>query len=199
MAALARNSAFRDKRYTIPILTIDTLMAPYTTRLWSPGQLIIKDFSAAVSVGDKLTGGFKFDERGIGGYFEAKVVRVDPARKMMGAQFTWVSPDGLALLERNNQIPPEEAPLQVKSLFVNLMHNTINWSLTGLLADRFFTPLDPGHQIRGLIRIAKSLQVGMFTASVIRVNMERHTLALKFNELPPDTFALLENAMKKSG
>lgn len=199
MAAPARNSAFRDKRYTIPVLTVDMLTPPYLTRLWSPTQLIIKDFAGTIAVGDRLTGGFKFDERAVGGYFEAKVVRVDTTRKMIGAQFTWLSPEGQALLERNNQIPAEEAPLQSKTLIVNLMHSTINWSLSGLLADQFFTEMPPGQQVRGLIRISKSVQAGVFNALVIRVNMERHTLALKFGTLPPDTFALLENAMKKSG
>ena len=118
---------------------------------------------------------------------------------MIGAQFTWVSPDGQSLLERNNEIRAEEAPLQSKTLIVNLMHSTINWSLSGLLADQFFTEMPPGQQVRGLIRISKSVQAGVFNALVIRVNMERHTLALKFGNLPPDTFALLENAMKKSG
>lgn len=175
------------------------LTPPHLTRLWSPSQLIIKDFSGAISVGNRLSGGFKFDERAASGYFEAEVVRVDHARKMIGVKFTWLSPDGQAMLERNNQILPEEAPLQVRALIVNLMHSTINWSLSGLLADQFFTELPPGQQVRGLIRIAKSIQAGLFNATVIRVNMERHTLALRFGALPPDTFALLEAAMKKSG
>jgi len=175
------------------------LAAPHATRLWSPSQLIIKDFNGTIAVGNRLAGGFKFDGRKTGGYFEAEVVRVDLARNMVGAKFTWLSAEGQQLLEINNEILPEDAPFQVKPLMVTLMHNTINWSLTGLLADKFFTELQTGHQVRGLIRIAKSIQAGVFEATVIRANMERHTLALKFSYLPPDTFALLEVAMKKSG
>jgi hypothetical protein len=171
---------------------------PLTTRLWSPTQLILRDFVSPVSIDDKISGGFTFEERGIDGYFEAKVSRIDAARKMIGAQFTWLNPSGQSLLEQNNEILEAAAPQQTRTLRVTLMHSTINWSLTGLLASQYFTDHSPGHQMRGLIRIAKSEDIGAFTASVIRVNMERHTLALKFGPLPSDTFALLENAMKKS-
>lgn len=195
--ATTLRGAHRDKRYTIPILTVDMLQPAHETRLWSTKQIILRDFTGRIGEGARISGGFRFEERGPQGFFEAQVARVDPSRKMLGAAINWLSADGEKMLELNNQVKPEEAPLQVKTLRVNLMHSSINWSLSGMLVDQFFTDLPGGQQVRGLVRLQKSLQAAVFPATVIRANLERHTLALKFNSLPPETFALLENAMKK--
>jgi hypothetical protein len=193
-------AAFRDKRYTIPVLLIDVFEKVFETRLWSLSQLILPEYEGGLQKDAIFTGAFNFEDRpGETGLFEAKVARLDPVKQLLGAAFTWVSKPGAALLEGvNAERKPDAPPGSAPKLRVTLTHRTINWSLSGCLLDQYYGGLKDGEAFNGLIRIEKAQESGTFTGAVIRANHERHTLAVKFHTLSPDTFELLEVGMKKS-
>jgi hypothetical protein len=194
----ASNPSHRDKRYAAPNLLVDLLDAVNETSLWSPAQLILKNFEGDLIADETFTGAFSFEGEEACGLFEARALRVDPARKMVGAEFLWVSKPGrdvMALMaERRKADGLDENP----TMRITVTHRTINWSLTGMLLERYRGDLQTGQPFRGMIRIEKTQEPGSFCASVIRADHERHTLALKFQELPPGSFTLLEAAIKKS-
>ena len=192
---MAAPSPVRDKRYRIPVLSVDLFQEPYETQLWSPSQFILKDFRGGFKADQKFNGAFRFKGIDMFGLFTAKASRVDTFRQMLGAEFEWLSEDGKELMQRAAMLPrTEEGP---PVMIISMTHHTINWSLSGMLLENFYWEAKPKSIVRGLIRIERLKESSTFSASVIRVNHDLHTLALRFEPLPPATFSLLENAMKK--
>lgn len=193
-------AAFRDKRYTIPLLSVDLFEKVLETRLWSFSQTIIPKYEGKMPQGSSFTGAFTFEGYTPAfGLFEAKAVRVDTAKQMVGAEFTWISKQGFELLEKLNATRKPDMPaIEVPKLRITLTYPTINWSLSGCLVHQYWGGLNDGEQFNGLIRIEKAQESGVFTGTVIRYNEERHTLAVKFTSLSSETFELLETSMKKN-
>jgi hypothetical protein len=192
---MAGPSPVRDKRYRIPVLSVDLFQEPYETPLWSATQFILKDFRGGFKADQKFNGAFRFKGQDMFGLFTAKAVRVDQFRQMLGAEFERVSDDGIELMKVAAAMPrTEEGP---PLMIVSMTHNTINWSLSGLLLENFYWDAKPKSIVRGLIRVERQKDSATFSASVIRANREYNTLALRFEKLPPATFSLLEAAMKK--
>jgi len=192
---MAAPSPVRDKRYRIPVLSVDLFQEPYETPLWSAGQFILKDFRGGFKAEQKFNGAFRFKGLDLFGLFTAKASRVDQMRQMLGAEFEWLSEDGKELMKLSAAMPrTEEGP---PLMIISMTHHTVNWSLSGCLLENFYWDAKPKSIVRGLIRIERLKESAAFSASVIRVNHEYHTLALRFEPLPPATFSLLEAAMKK--
>jgi hypothetical protein len=189
---------FRDKRYAMPCLLVDLLSGVYETRRWSSSQLILRDFAGDLAPGEDFTGTFTFDDKPACGLFQARAVRIDAARRMMGAEFRWLSAPARDLIADAQAARTPDAPDQGPVMKMSITQQTVNWSLSGMLLERYYGPLVDGQPFQGMIRLEKTQEPGPFTASVIRVNAERHTLALKFQELSTSTFTLLEAAIKKS-
>ena len=193
-------AAFRDKRYTIPILSVDLFEKVLETRLWSFSQLIIPKYDGRMPQGTTFTGAFTFE-----GYtpqfglFEAKAVKVDTGKQLIGAEFTWISKPGFELLEKLNATRKPDMPaIEVPKMMITMTYPSLNWSLSGGLLGSYWGGLPEGEPFNGLIRIEKAQESGVFTAILIKHNEERHTLAIKFTSLSSETFELLETAMKKN-
>ena len=194
---MAGPSPVRDKRYRIPVLSVDLFQEPYETQLWSPSQFILKDFRGGFKADQKFNGAFRFKGLDLFGLFTAKAIRVDQMRQMLGAEYERVSDDGQELMKLAAALPrTDEGP---PVMIVSMCHNTINWSLSGMLLENFYWDAKPKSIVRGLIRVERSRESATFAANVIRVNKEYNTLALRFEPLPPATFSLLEQAIKKQG
>src|SRR5690349_18661024 len=97
---MAGPSPVRDKRYRIPVLSVDLFQEPYETQLWSPSQFILKDFRGGFKAEQKFIGAFRFKGIDLFGLFTAKASRVDTFRQMLGAEFDWVSEDGKEVMQR---------------------------------------------------------------------------------------------------
>jgi hypothetical protein len=195
---MAAPTPVRDKRYRIPVLSVDLFQEPYETPLWSPTQFILKDFRGGLKAEQKFNGAFRFKGQDLFGLFTAKAARVDQFRHMLGAEFVWVSEDGLELMKMAGTMPRGENDGPTMMIF-SMAHHTINWSLSGMMLENFYWDAEPRTTVRGLIRVEKQKESATFSASVIRVNKEFNTLALKFDALPSATFSLLEAAIKKAG
>jgi hypothetical protein len=191
-------ASFRDKRYAMPCLLVDLLSGIHETRRWSSAQLILRDFAGDLTAGEDFTGTVAFDDNPACGLFQARAVRLDAARRLLGAEFRWLSPAARDLIADAAAARQPDAPDQGPVMKLSITQPTINWSLTGMLLARYSGELAEGQPFRGMIRLEKTQEPGPFAASVIRSNRERRTLALKFQELPSATFALLEAAIKKS-
>ena len=192
---MAGPSPVRDKRYRIPVLSVDLFQEPYETQLWSATQFILKDFRGGFKADQKFNGAFRFKGIDTFGLFTAKASRVDTFRQMLGAEFEWLSEDGKEVMQKASLLPrTEEGP---PAMVISMTHHTINWSLSGMLLENFYWDAKPKSIVRGLIRIERLKESATVSASVIRVNKEYNTLALKFERLPPATFTLFEQAMKK--
>lgn len=196
---MAGHAPVRDKRYRIPVLSVDLFQEPYETPLWSASQFILKDFRGGLQSEAKFNGAFKFKGHDGVGLFTAKAVRVDTLRRMMGAEFVWVSEDGQELMRLAAAAPKSEGQEGPTMMIVSMTHHTINWSLSGMMVENFYWEAVPRSIVRGLIRVEKQREPATFSASVIRVNKEFNTLALKFEPLSSATFSLLEAAIKKQG
>jgi hypothetical protein len=194
----AGKASFRDKRYTMPSLLVDLLSGAYETRRWSSSQLILRDFAGDLTAGEDFTGTLTFDDNPANGLFQARAVRLDPVRRLLGAEFRWLNPAAHDLIADAQAARKPDAPDQGPLMKLSITQQTVNWSLSGMLLERYHGDLAEGQQFRGMIRLEKTQEPGLFGASVIRVNPERHTLALKFQDLSNGTFALLEAAIKKS-
>src|SRR4051794_23211332 len=96
----SQRAAFRDKRYTIPVLSFDLFEKVYETRLWSFSQVIISKYEGLMPTGTTFTGAFTFEGHTPFGLFEAKVLKLDTAKQLIGAEFTWISKPGFELLEK---------------------------------------------------------------------------------------------------
>jgi hypothetical protein len=191
-------ASVRDKRYVMPCLLVDLLSGIYETRHWSGSQMILRDFTGDLALGEEFTGTFTFDDDPACGLFQAHAVRLDPARRLLGAEFRWLSPPARDLIADALAARQPDAPDQGPVMKLSITQPTINWSLTGMLLGRYHGAVATGSPVYGMIRLEKAQEPGRFAASVIRVNPERHSLALKFQDLPAGTFALLEAAIKKS-
>jgi hypothetical protein len=193
-------AAHRDKRYTIPILSVDLFEKVHETRLWSFSQVILPKYEGRMPQGSTFTGAFTFEGfTPAFGLFEAKALKVDPAKQMIGAEFTWISKPGFELLERVSATRKPDMPaIEVPKMRVTFTYPTINWSLSGCLVGQYWGGLEEGVPFNGLIRIEKAQESGVFTGVLIKYNQERLTLAVKFTSLSAETFELLETAMKKN-
>jgi hypothetical protein len=189
----------RDKRYVIPNLLVDLLEGGHETRLWSASQVILRDVEHPPELDEVVTGQLSFAQRpGQSGLFQARIARLDPTRKLVGATFEWLNDSARALIEDAQAARKADAPDDTPAMKVTIAHQTINWSLTGMLVARYRGALQGGQPFRGLIRLEKAQEPAPFYGSVIRADGNRLTLAVKFQELPPKTFALLETAIKKT-
>jgi len=193
-------AAHRDKRYTIPVLSVDLFEKVHETRLWSFSQLIVPKYEGRMPQGSTFTGAFTFEEwPGQFGLFEAKALKIDAAKQMIGAEFTWISKPGFALLEKMNaNRKPDTPAAEVPKLRVTFTYPTINWSLSGALIGQYWGGLIEGQPFNGMIRVEKAQESGVFTGVLIKYNEGRQTLATKFTSLSSETFELLETAMKKN-
>jgi hypothetical protein len=191
----------RDKRYYGPALRIDLHDSEYQTALWSTTQLIIKakpgGLPGGVEPDQTLHAVFTFEEERHHGLFEATVAKLDAAQGQLGARLTWISDDGKALLakiaKRVDPKRPETRPL----MKVGFTRDTINWSLSGFLLDGYWGELKSGERFHGMIWMNTPRDPGVFAGHAVRVNRDRHTLSVKFDDIPDNTFELLEAVIKK--
>jgi hypothetical protein len=196
-------SGFRDKRYLGPALRVDLMDAIHETRRWSTSQLIIEAAplvlqQGGVQEGRKLTGVFTFEGQKIHGTFEAAIAKRESDDGLVAADFEWISERGRQLLRTMaGQRRPEESG-EPPTMKVNFTQSTSNWSLSGFLLDNYHGCIKSGDRFRGMIWMDKPQDPGLFGAHAIRVDKLRHTLSVKFDELPANTFALLEAVIKKS-
>src|SRR5271170_4992780 len=137
-------SSFRDKRYTMPSLLVDLLSGVYETRLWSSSQLILRDFTGDLAAGEDFTGTFTFDDEPACGLFQARAVRVDPVRRLAGAEFRWLSPSARDLITDAQAARRPDAPDQGPVMKMSITQPTINWSLSGMLLERYTGTLTEG-------------------------------------------------------
>lgn len=193
-------AAFRDKRYTIPILSVDLFEKVLESRLYSLAQVIIPNYEGQMPQGSTFTGAFTFQHLAPRfGLFEAKAVKIDTAKQLLGAQFTWISPPGLELLEAVlKDRKPDTPQIEFPKIRITFTYPTINWSLSGALLGSYHGGIPDGSQFNGMIRVEKAQDSGVFSGSSIRFNPDRRTLAMKFTSLSAETFELLEAAMKKN-
>jgi hypothetical protein len=192
-------AAFRDKRYTIPVLSFDLFETVHETRLWSFSQVILSKYEGVMPSGTTFTGAFTFEGHSNFGLFEAKVLKLDAAKQMLGAEFTWISKPGFELLETLNATRKPDTPaIEIPTMRVTLTYPTTNWSLSGALLAHYWGGLKDAEPFNGMIRIEKAQESGIFSGVCIRNNTDRHTLAMRFTSLSPETFRLLEAAMKKN-
>jgi hypothetical protein len=196
-----RRAPTRDKRYGSPPLLVDLMEGAYRTPFWSSTQFIVRNLAQDLAPGARFTGAFQIDGARGCGLFEASVTRTVSERQLIGATFTWVSLQGRALLDAFEQRRKRDALGGGPQMTVMLTRATFNWSLTGLLIPGEQIPAVVGQRLHGLVRLDKAQAPAPFAASVIRAAIEPTTgqpaLALKFADLPPSTFALLEGAIRK--
>lgn len=192
-------SAFRDKRYTVPQLTAHLLDEGMQTDFWSSTQFILRNVNALFEIGKTYPAILAADDEQMIGTFDFKVAKWDENKKILGAAFEWFSPEARELLDKVlERRGGGEQPVAGHPIQIFLLHSTINWSFTGLLVDRFFGEMPKGAPFRGVVRVAKNKESGMFDATCVRVGAPPYSLACRFSNLPPNTFAMLELAMKKS-
>jgi hypothetical protein len=162
--------------------------------------MIIPKYEGNMPQGSTFTGAFTFDGYTPAfGLFEAKATRIDTAKQMIGAEFTWISKPGFELLEKLNATRKPDTPqIELPKMRVTFTYPTINWSLSGGLIGQYWGGLPEGEPFNGLIRVEKAQESGVFSGIMIKYNEERHTLAIKFTSLSSETFELLETAMKKN-
>jgi hypothetical protein len=196
----APRAAHRDKRYTIPVLSIDLFEKVLETRLWSFSQTIIPNYEGRMPQGATFTGAFTFEAHTPRfGLFEAKALKLDPTKKLLGAEFTWINKAGFDLLESVNATRKPDMPtIEIPKMRITFTYPTINWSLSGALLGSYWGGIADGDPFNGLIRVEKAQDSGVFSGASIRFNEDRHTLAMKFTSLSSETFELLEAAMKKN-
>lgn len=193
------NAAFRDKRYKIPVLSVDLFEKVYPTTRWSMQHLILTEYTGHLQQGDEFSGCFTFEHHKEFGLFEGFVARADPKKQMLGIELRQLSKDGQTLLDYMNGLRTPDQPDKGREMRVSITYRTINWSLTGMLLDRYFGGLGKAQEFRGMVRSDRAHESGIFAANVVRYNEERRTLAMKFTSLSPETFELLEDAIKKQG
>jgi hypothetical protein len=193
-------AAHRDKRYTIPVLSVDLFEKVLETRLWSLTQMIIPNYEGRMPQGATFTGAFTFEHHTPRvGLFEAKATKIDTGKKLLGATFNWLTKEGTDLLDTvNKERKPDMPQIEVPKMRITLTYPTINWSLSGALLGSYWGGLADGEPFNGMIRVEKAQDSGVFSGASIRFNEDRKTLAMKFTSLSSETFELLEAAMKKN-
>lgn len=207
MAALSRPGApaggggartrFRDKRYTIPVLSIDLFANVHQTHFWSQTAILINGYTGPLAIGHECNAVFTFEFQPGYGLIDARVRKRLPNEKLILLDVLQATPDGQRLMAACEQAPRQDGG-QPKAMRVAFTYNTVNWSLTGLLIDRHRDPVEPGQMFNGMIRLPRGTEAGTFVATVVRRIPDSEKVALRFTNLPEATFALLEAAMKKS-
>jgi hypothetical protein len=196
-----RRAPVRDKRYGKPALLVDLLEGAYRTPFWSPTQMIVRNLAQDLAPGARFSGAFQFDGARGCGLFEATVTRAVSERQLIGASFEWISLQGRALMDAFQGRQKRDALGGGPQMTVMLTRTTCNWSLSGMLIPSTGFGATVGGRVSGLLRLDKAQEPGPFTAGVIRQALEPETgqemLALKFADLPPSTFSLLEGAIRK--
>ena len=191
-AALA--AEFRDKRYSGQQLLIDLRDAEFETAEWTLGHFLItadpKKLPAGIEKGDLVTGVFNFEGVKDNGLFEAQVEAFDREHGVLAGRYEWMSERGRALLGR--MAVGVKRPLRIA-----LTYRTLNWSFSGMLLGNYHGDLKDGEHFRAMIWSDTPKDPGLFNGHVVQVNKDRYTLAIKFDELADETFALLEQAIKK--
>jgi hypothetical protein len=163
--------------------------------------MIVRNLVQDLAPGARFTGAFQFDGAHGCGLFEATVTRAVSERQLIGASFTWINLHGRALMEAFESRRQRGALGGGPQMTVMLTRETVNWSLSGMLIPAGRLPVGSGERVHGLVRTDKAQEPGAFAAAVIRQALDPETgqpaLALKFADLPPSTFALLEGAIRK--
>ena len=192
----------RDKRYYGPALRVDLLDNEHKTPLWSASQLIIKAKPGGLPGGlepdQTVTAVFSFEDEREHGLFEATVAKLDAAQGQLGLRFTWVNEGGHALLAKMTKKVDPKRPETRPIMKVTFTRSTINWSLSGFLLGGYWGELKNGERFNGMIWMDKPQDPGVFGGHAVRVNHDRHTVSVKFDEIPDKTFELLEAVIKKS-
>ncbi len=196
-----RRAPVRDKRYGRPALLVDLLEGAYRTPFWSSTQMIVRNLAQDLVPGVRFSGAFQFDGARGCGLFEATVTRAVSERQLIGASFEWISLQGRALMDAFEGRRQRDALGGGPQMTVMLTRTTFNWSLSGLLIPSTNLGAVAGGRVSGLLRLDKAQEPGPFTAGVIRRAIEpesgQEAFALKFADLPPSTFSLLEGAIRK--
>jgi hypothetical protein len=163
--------------------------------------MIVRNLAQDLAPGSRFSGAFQFDGARGCGLFEATVTRAVSERQLIGASFEWISLQGRALMEAFEGRRQRDSLGGGPQMTVMLTRTTFNWSLSGMLIPSTGFGALVGGRVRGLLRLEKAQEPGPFTAGVIRQALEpetgQETLALKFADLPPSTFTLLEGAIRK--
>ena len=198
--APARRATARDQRFIAPALLVDVIESAYRTPFWSPTQLIVRNLAQDLVPGAQFGGVFQFDGAVGYGLFEAVVTRSISARQLIGAEFTWVSLQGAALMDAFEAQRRRDPLGRGPQMAVMLSRPTVAWSFSGLLVAGAQVPVAPGERVHGLLRHDKAQEPKPFSASVIRQAIEpngRPAVALKFTTLPPATLAVLDGAARQ--
>ncbi|MEJ0069738.1 MAG: hypothetical protein WDO24_14530 [Pseudomonadota bacterium] len=196
------SSAFQDKRYAGRALQIDLMDTMVETRRWSKLQLILEAAPIGLQQGDvqegrNLTGVFTFEGQKSHGMFEAVIVKPDSDDDLLVVNFEWISERGSKLLRTMaSERKPAESGEQ-PTMTVAFTRSTASWSLSGFLLDNYHGSLRPGERFQGLIWMDKPQDPGCFDAHATGDGRHPHTLSAKFDELPKNTFALLESTINK--
>ncbi len=192
MAAVSHDSGVRDKRYASHTLLVDLQDAECETKAWSMTGFTITDARRSLLyqfVHDEvLVGAFRFPDEDAHGLFEARIEKLDRDRGLLSAHFMWISEEGRSLLARMGE--------RDKVVKITFCHRTLNWSLSGLLLGGYRGELKDGGRAHGRIWTETAKEPGPFAGHVVHVNGDRHTASIEFQNLPGDTFSLLEDAMK---
>ncbi len=184
----------RDKRYSGQTLLVDLRDAEFDASTWSAAGFSVateaKKFPTGLGADGLLTGVFSFEDAKDHGIFEARVETLDAERGTLGAHFMWVSDGGRKLLAAMAARPKATMRLA-------FTRRTANWSFSGFLLEGYHGALKDGERLRGMIWTDSPKDPGLFGGHAVHVNTERHTLAIKFDDLPDATFTLLERAIAK--
>jgi len=198
MALVSRSPSaaeFRDKRYSGQALLIDLHDAECEALSWTPGSFAVTAGPRAILEtfgGDRVvTAVFTFDGEPDHGLFEARVEQLDAARGMLSAHFMWVNDAGQKLLKTMANRHPEQ-PMRIA--FTRVTHN---WSFSGFLVGDYRGALKDGERVRGMIWSDDPKDPGLFAGHAVRVNREKHTFSVEFDDLPSESFTLLESAIRK--
>ena len=198
MAPVSRSSPaaeFRDKRYSGQALLIDLHDAGCEALSWTLGGFAVTGGPRAIldNFGDDrvVTAVFTFEGEPDHGLFEARIEQIDAARGMLDAHFMWVNEAGQKLLKTMANRHPER-PMRIAFTRV-----TLNWSFSGFLVGDYRGALKDGERVRGMIWTDDPKDPGLFAGHAVRVNREKHTLSVEFDDLPSESFTLLESAIRK--
>lgn len=190
----------RDKRYFIPALWCDLFEPEMTVSAWKMEGLFISGYEGKLVEGMTFTGVFTFPiAAGQFGLFEAKVRSRSVETKGMILEFTWVNSAGTALLEKMDGAWDEKAKKHLHVPKISRIRKTANWSFSGMLLEYNEGSHNGGDRCNAMLRVEKSNAQAIAQISVIRVNVERQTMAVRFTSLSDESFALLEDAIKKQG
>lgn len=189
----------RDKRYLHPVLWFDLFEGDIEVPIWTKSGFILDGMAHALTIEDRFTGMLSFETSPKQfGLFEATVSTRDTTLGKVRVDFTWVSGYGQTLLEQMS-VRKDERGRPVNALRFSRGRRSINWSFSGALLEYTAETANPGDRLRAMIRLEKVTEQVYLRIGVIRRLTERKALAIKFSELSPEAFELLEMAIKKAG